>query len=331
MNGILPGSRFRTLTTSQPTIAFDSGNVKSVELDKTFLGKTISLRLSGSTTVTVATTLAGDELPLELLKKIEVVADGRVYLVTGSGRDLYRLAHFQRGKEGERLAPGTTVAVHPFSATILIDLEAARMVKPLDSFFDGRSFERIELRVTWGTIADLYATGTATVDSTTKVDVAYLQTTQGFDQVAFRRMHTYDIIPATTTTEITRRIQRSGLLAHILLGSRNGRTTDDTIIQKVSLKVESNFFNVAKLDWAHLQRRNVQEYQLDGPAVTVGKVQGYAMVDLTEDGMIQSALNTLNLNNIDLVLEVTGGAAFQVFASYIFYDPITPLGLAMAA
>ena len=163
------GSRFRTISSSVPVIPFDSGNVRSVELPRSFLYRNIAVRLSGSLVVTVGTTNAPLS-PLPLIQKLELVADGRKILWTAAGIDLWELCHIHRGKAPELNPPALGVATNPFSATIVIDNSAIRMQFPADSMFDPREYEKIELRVTWGTVANVISAGTATVSAATQID-----------------------------------------------------------------------------------------------------------------------------------------------------------------
>jgi len=55
---------------------------------------------------------------------------------------------------------------------------------------------------------------------------------------------------------------------------------------------------------------------------------GYAYIDLTEDGLMTSCLNTLALNVLQLILDVqTAGltAPIIIRATYVFFEPIRPL------
>jgi hypothetical protein len=330
--GLEFGTRFRTVKSAVTPIAFSSGNVVSQELPRSFLYKSIILRLSGSINATVANTGNAPESPLGLISKIELIADGRKVLFSSAGRDLYRLSHVMRGFEPERFGPNTlAIQTTTLAATIVIDNQAIRMQSPVDSYFDPRPYEKIELRVTWGTVANVVTGGTATVVAGTQIDIIVEQTTEGADLVMFNRLVTFDeSLPTAATTNFIVTVPRSGLLAGILVRSdTSAGVPSDAIINNVSLKSDNNFLHKDRLAWATLQTFNAVDFQAGNaafafPALTGGvggrMPTGYAYVDLTEDGLITSCLNTLDLNVLQLIYDVAGAGTIR--SNFVFFEPI---------
>lgn len=323
------GSRYRTVVHTAPSVPFSSGNVQSVELPKGFLYKTVALRLRGELEGSAGAAQVGSELPLALIQKIEIIADGRKTLVTASAKDLYRLNHVLRGKGSELVPPSTFLAANtPFSATLLIDLEASRMAMTNDSLFDPNPFEKIELRITWGTVLNISTIGAgSTIDaSNTFVDVQVLETTVGADRILFNKLISFDEISVTTTSTALRvRVPRSGLLHLTLFRVERDAVAVDNVVNSITLQSDNTFNHVDSLAWLFLKHRNTTEYQLDGPGIggsNTGLV-GYAVVDVTEDGLMTSALNTLDLNALDYVLNVTRTSGAElVRMTSIYYEPI---------
>jgi hypothetical protein len=319
------GSRFRTAQTQVPQLSFVSGGVSSQELPRSFLYKTLVCRLSGSITIGTGTG-AMSEGPLGLIQKCEIIADGRKVLVSANARDLFRLTHIFRGKRPEL---NFSAATGSFSGTFAIDMEAIRMVSPVDSFFDPRPYEKIEIRITWGTISNILTTpGTASITSVV-LDVQVLQTTEGADAIMFNKLISFDEnTPAASSQNLTINVPRSGILHGILFRTDTLGIDQDNIINFVTVKSDNNFLHVDRLSWATLQRRNVFEFQLDGgtdtpgSATLNGQIVGFAFLDLTEDGLIGSGLNTLDLNVLQLILDVTFQANNLIRITYIYYEPI---------
>ena len=345
------GARFRTITSSVPTIPFDSGNVRSVELPRSFLYRNIAVRLTGQVTSggAVAYTV-NPEAPLGLIRKLELVADGRKILWTASGRDLFRLSHLFRGAEMELGRPiATANQLNSFSATFIVDNNAIRMQLPADSLFDPREYEKIELRVSWGTVADITNAGSApSVSASTALDVQVQQTTVGVEHVAFNRVIQFDEqVVAGASSNFTFNVPRSGLLAGILLRAEHQPTAavptpTDAMVNFVTLKSDNSFNHVDRAAWNTLKARNVGEFQMlraipdslvglpvpTQTAPVTGFTPGYAYLDLTEDGLMSSCLNTLALNVLQLILDVSVAgltAPIVLRATYIFYEPIRPL------
>src|SRR5512146_930003 len=98
------GARFRSLENTLPFVPYSAGNVSTVLLPKGFFGRQLVLRLSGTSTVTVAQPTVASEMPLSLISRIEIISDGRKQWVNNDARSLYRLAHLFAAKAPE-LAP----------------------------------------------------------------------------------------------------------------------------------------------------------------------------------------------------------------------------------
>lgn len=322
MPGVLElGTRFRTIRTPAPAVPYDSGNTRSVELPRTFLFKDIAVRLTGSLNVTVATTNRA-ESPLGLIAKMELVADGRKTLWTAAGRDLYRHAHIFYSQAGELSAPATGVgATQAFSATIMIPNESVRTQMPADSLFDPREYEKIELRITWSSVSSIISAGTATVNTGCQASVVVYQTTQGAEYIKFNRVIQFDELTfSASSTALSTKVARSGLLAGILIRVDDAnQAPDDTVINSVTLRSDNSFYHADTWSWREIQERNVIDYQLGS------RVAGYGYIDLLEDGLLSSALNTLALNVAEIILNVTAAAAKTVRFTYVFYEPIQQL------
>jgi len=330
------GTRYRTVGHSAPSVPFSSGNVQSVELPKGFLYKTVALRLRGEFEGTAGAASFGSEVPLGLIQRVEIIADGRKTLVNAAARDLYRLCQFTRRKAGELVPPASfIIANQTFSATFLIDLEAMSMAMTNDSLFDPNPYEKIELRITWGTVASISTGGTPTIDvANTFVDVQVLETTVGANMILFNKLITFDeqaIVASSTALRI--RVPRSGLLHSILFREdRDSVSTPDatSLINQLTLQSDNTFNHVDSLRWDLTRHRNTLEYQVETHNIAAAAVPpnytgapGYLLLDVTEDGLMSSALNTLDLNALDLILNVTFGAGAQVVRmTHTFFEPV---------
>lgn len=323
------GSLFRHLESAAPLIPFDSGNTRTVELSRSYLIKRLVLRLTGSVTYATAPSGVGSESPLALIKSVELIADGRKTLVRAAGKDLFRLAHITNGKRGE-LTPPTFPGSSPvpFSATIIIDHQALRFVKPVDSYLDPRGFEKLELRVTWGTLADIATGGTTVaIAPSTQISPTLIQTTEGeFDIIASKLITSIQKQSTATLPNFEIVLPRTGLLAGVLFRTdRDGGTgpvVADNILNKITLKSDNNISHVDSIIAADLQRRNVVDYQLDAGGGADGQISGYYYLDVTEDGRLMSALNTFVLNEIKFLLDVTYTSGTELItATMLQFEP----------
>lgn len=318
------GSRFRTVQSPVAAVPFDSGNTRSVELPRSFLYKYIAFRLSG-THVGGGTPPTGPigEQPLGLIRRIDLIADGRKLLWSASGRDLFRLSHLMVGKQGEQLAP-VAAGSTPFSAAFIVHNEAARLRVPIDSYFDPRPYEKVELRVQWGTVSDLWSTVNTSSISAASLDVQVMQSSEGAPHIMFNRLLLFDEqVVASTQSALTFNVPRTGLLQGFFIRVDNANVPADDSLNFVTLKSDNNFLHLDRLAAQTLKARNVMEYQIDNTLNQAG-LPGYYWVDLTEDGLLSSALNTFDLNVLQLICDATVPSGTRTYRiTYVYYEPIT--------
>ncbi len=324
-NILTAGSQYRSVKTGNIVIPFNSGNVSAVELPRTLFKKRVTLRLSGTVSVTVAGSGVVAEAPGRLIRKIEIVGDGVKTYVSQTGLDLFRLAHILEGKQPQLVGPaGAGVQTNTaINMTIPVHFEATRMRSPVDSYMDPRGFESVQLRITWGTIADIITGGTATVNAGTQIEAISHDTAIGEENIAYRRLLLYDENPITgASTQLPFNIPRNGLLAGILFHADVNLSPSDALINFISLKSDNVNVHVDRIGYETLRQNNVVEYQIDSTTFGNG-VNGYVYLDLTEDGMISSALNTYNFNTFQVLYDINFPGATQfVRQCYIFYEPI---------
>lgn len=344
------GTRFRTVKSNVPTGILGTaggtnldGTTKVFELPRTFLLKQMFLELTGQITTGGSGAFQSDQIPLEYIKKVEVIADGRKLIVSAPGRSLYMLGGHDFGvlphlRSQQTAASQTDAEVR---AVIPISFEAARMQMAADSYFDPRPYEKVECRITFGSlVTDILFTGTVQGTTPLSVNCIVEQTTKGIESARFNRLLIADDIPVTTTTtQLVQRIPRAGLLAGIQLTCLGAgspllqRGIDDTIINNLTVRSDNNFIHVDNVRWNNLLEMNTLQqlpFMLKtaagaalGTDIAFPTLTGTAYVDLTEDGLLSTAINTVDLNTLDLVLNVTSGASTDhIQALYVFYEPV---------
>ena len=329
LDAVTRGSALRSVDTAVNPILFDSGNASSRKIPQGNLLKSLVLRLSGNLVVAVAgpATIVGNESPLELIQRIELVTDTNRTLWSCTGRDLFRFNHYEYGKQNELVAPALAVGTNPFSATLRLPQEALRFVRPVESYYNTRRYQETNLRITWGTVANIAtpAGGGGTVAITNcQVDILAATSTTGWGIQRFDKIISSQIIPVTATnSSLDQLVPKNGHLARILLSTRRNAATVDDIINRVSLIGDTSYRMRDTLPWRMVQAKNVSDFQLDGAAVVGNQIPGYAMLDLVEDGMFSSLINTFDLNELLLRFDVTSGAGTQIIAvTYEFFEPL---------
>lgn len=320
------GSRYRRVDSANASLTFSAGNVVSAELPRSLLYRYIHCRFTGSINFSVAPGSVLNEGANLLISKLELIADGRKVLWSADGPALFRLSHLFRGKAGSFVNITASTGAQSFESSFVIDIHAQRMLSSIDSYFDPRLYEKVELRMTCAAGTAIATGGTLSSVSGT-LDVMLMQTAVGANQILFNKIVVQDELSVPgATTSLVQRVPRIGLLAGILIRSANSSNSSvDSIINNLTLKSDSNFLHVDRVPWAGVQRRNAIEYQIDiiGAAASGGGIMppGWAYLDLTEDGMIPSALNALDLNTLDMIFDCA--AAGTIRLTYVFFEPIT--------
>jgi len=335
------GSTFRRAKIAAGSIAYSANNTVSLELPNSLLQKGITLRLTGNLVIATANATIFSEAPLGLLKSVQVVGDGRRFLMNSPGRDLFRLAHVTWGKQAEIVAPSGTVGTRAFSATVRIDHEHLRAMDPVETLFDPRLYKKVELKVAFGDPTSIATAGGGGTIAFTNVSVDVLvdQTAEGVDKILFDRTVTPDEAGVTASSALfTFKVPQNGLLAGVLIrtdrdaGAGAGPVPVNDLINNISLKSDTTIAHFDRVAFNTLRAENVLEFDLDGGSTIGAPLDGYAYLPLMEHGMFSSGLNTNALNNLQLVLDVTRGSGTEnIHLTYLFMEPRRSLAQAVAA
>ncbi|MBI5710019.1 MAG: hypothetical protein HZC42_06910 [Candidatus Eisenbacteria bacterium] len=316
------GSRFRKTVTNVGFAAYDVNSPTTIKLPVGFLWRMLNLRLTGSINISVAGTVKA-EAPLGLIRKIEIRADGKTIHSVG-GRDLFRVAHHLEGKEGEIVPPVGTGAAVAIAATIPLHFLALRKARPADSLFDSDPYKEIVLEITWAPLTAIYTGGTAALNSGAGVRAVLEETNDGHDEVTVIRTHKYtersDVNSASSEFELE--IPDIGIIEGFLLRVDRDDAPVDDIVNYISIESEKKFDHWRQVPWADAQRRSVQEFSVDAGTSGSKQIAGYCYVDLTEEGMLTTALNAIATRSLKIKLDVTpgGGTTRVIRATFVGYE-----------
>lgn len=329
------GTRYRKVHIGLPAIAYSKNNVVRLELPNGLIQKRLVLRLTGNLVVATASATIFSDNPLGLIRKVELVGDGRRYLVSADGRDLWHLARRMHRKKLELAPAAAGTGTNAFSATAIIDADALNFADGSESMLDTRIFKKLELVVTWGSETDIATAGgggTISVDTTTQLDVYAQETSEGVHKILFDHVlaSSEKAVTATSADMLLDDVPQSGLLAGLLIrttrdaGAGAGPVPVDDIINTLSLVSDVSIKHIDKVKWRTLQSWEVAQFLIDGGNATTGQEAGYAYIDLSEAGMFSSALNINALNKAQLKADVTRTSGTEMV--HILYDFFEPRG-----
>jgi len=148
------------------TVAFVAGQPATVDLPRAYDYESVHMRLFGTLNITTAATSIRAEAPVQLIPRVELIADGRNTLVSAPFW-FTTLAKYDRPsmlEQGARVVTpptGTAIAAYAIEANGVIDMATMDGERPKDSNFRTDGLQLFQLRFTFGQAADILVGGAA--------------------------------------------------------------------------------------------------------------------------------------------------------------------------
>lgn len=319
---------FRNSVIRAGSIPFSDNGVATLDIPRGFLMRNLLCRLSGTLTVGGAnyTTIAA-EAPYTLIQRVEVIADGRDTIKSLTGAQLFALTAAYFGGLPPFTPPGVAVGAQPFSAFFVIPFASPLARSPIDTLFDTRRYEQVQLRVTFGV-----GNGAAGVDTdfgdaagaTTSavancaIDVVVDQTAEPSKELfSIYRQSFIEQILTASTTDFDFNIPVGNTIRSLMIRSTVGdRLTaaglvpTNAIVQDISLIADSAHFPYNRVLGNLVRDWNAADYRVVSPAGTTNAMPvGYHLIDFAEDGMLTAAIQSADIASLRLRLNVAFQAA----------------------
>jgi len=293
-----------------------SGGVAKIDLPRQYDLESLFITVSGTVTNADAGTAVPTESPVQLIQRVELVADGKNTIASVPFWALVWAA-FQRpemllANANLRTAPGTTAAAHPVAATGVLDQATIDGVRPKDSNFRTTGLQLWELKFTFGTAIETgigvdAATFVGTVDVWIAETVELPDAAGKFSEPAFLKkvsFQQYSTVASNSNLEV--RLPAGNLIRSIMV--RAGAVDPvNTIVNRLTVQsgVDTRFTMTA----AQLRAMQAADYGLLAQA-------GYFNVDFLKQG--PGPVKLANLWDVTkqaepkLLLDVTGVASSTV-------------------
>ena len=283
-----------------------AGSVSTLELPRNFNYRSLLCRLSGSVIVTGGTGTGGVRTysAYRAISKVEIVANGRDTVLSVAPQDLAVLNTVDYGTPPVFSNPANdTVATHTFSCAFIIPFEIRRAVRPVDTLLPSSGLSTLDLKITWGAGTDLYDTSvdltTAAIQTTTSLTV------QSFEEigaipgaVSVSKMYTITKSVTAANTNFQIQVSVGNLYRGFLISSYSTAALIDTVIDGFELSSGTEVYQ-KWLTNDEVLNYNKLQYSLETSLV------GYHYLDfLDSDGFLTEILDTRNLSNLDLILNV---------------------------
>jgi hypothetical protein len=264
----------------------------------------ILVELAATLTYTAGTTagVVRDLAPAQLLRQIEIRANGRDVIKSLDFEGLCRLTQLRYGTSGNNtiLVGTATTACYIYG---IIPFAMWRSVKPFDTLFNAKPLTTLEAILTYGAISDCFTT---TYDATYALSLAtvYLSGREavGLQDNAILPVNKESAQEATftaTATDFPINLNYAKDLAYrsIVLRAKIDNVVSNAVINAVQLKSGGViFFN---MNSRRLRARNKYIYSQETMPT------GYYVIDFCEDGRLGDSLDTSGLSSLTLLIDGT--------------------------
>ena len=303
------------------TVPVTAGGFATLDLPRDYDYETIFVRINGGLQVTAGATSVRAEAPVQIIPRLEVIADGKNNLYSAPFW-FATLANYERRgiSQGARAVTppsGVAIATYQVEANGTIDLMSQGAVRPKDSNFRSAGLSLFQLRMTFGQPGDCFVGGTV-VFNNMFVDVYVQQMVEIPDAtgaittpIALKKISYQELALLSSNANQDIRLPAGNNIKSVVM-----RTDGSTTAGEPSVAVLNNVILGAGVDvrlnlsGAQLRAKNNQDYGL----IT----SGYYIADLTSKG--GASVNLTDLWDVTgaaepkLTLDVTGGANVKMQA-----------------
>jgi len=297
----------RNYTREQGNKTWVSGGQETLPIARDYAYDNILIELKADITISGGNTSGTlkDLAPAQLLKTVELRANGRDVIKSLDFEGLCRLTHIRYGTAPDNtlMANGDNQANTVCYVYGILPLAMWRAVQPFDTLFNAKPLTTLEMILTFGTAADIYSTAG---NRTTAINSAYVYVASreavGLDPAAILPVNkegTIEDTPASTSSDYKIPLNYAKDLSYRTLVFRT--KADDVVVNTIinNIKIQSGgviFYNVND---TRTRARNKSIYSLEAMPT------GYYAVDFCEDGRLGDALDTSGLSSLEAIIDLT--------------------------
>lgn len=302
-------------------IAAAENTIQTVDLPRGYDLESIYFVLNGGGTLSGAGSAVRAEAPMHLIKRIEVIADGKNTIASVSGLLLRSGTYNRRGQLGLLSAPAAaTATAQTFSAGFVLDQQLIDGVRPKDSNLRTSGMQLLQLRITFGAYIDLFTgspagglTGGNTLDIMTS-EIVELQDENGqISRPLYVLKRTYqDIAVPTTNSNQEVSLPVGNFLRSVTLRAEGAVTAgeaSDSVLNFLTLRSGVDVRLSASA--LALIRSNQVDFQI------TNRPAGYYVADLMSSGQVVGVKGTdawdlTRASECKAVLDVTGATNAKI-------------------
>lgn len=308
-------------------INLTENNVVTLDMPRGYDLESLIIQVKGVATVTTGGSAVRGFAPTQLIKRIELVADGKNTIASVPMWDLVK--NFGRGQTGIMTPPtAASAAAYNVEAVGILDQALIDGIRPKDSNLRTAGMSLLQLRITTGACVDLFTGSPAGSMTTFTLNVATVETVElpdaqgNITSPLYLQKRSYQDIalPASNANQQIILPIGNALRGVKLLATINGEPSN-AVINNIQLAsgVDVRFNLPADM----VQRMNATDYDPVGmltnttsPASSSMLDTGLYVVDLMANGQqdvaVSNAWDLTKASEAKLILDVNGGAGYQV-------------------
>lgn len=302
-------------------------NVSTFDLPRGYDIESIEFRVFGTANVTTAGAAVRAMAPTQLLKRVELIADGKNTIASIPGWALVK--NFGRSQTGYMQPPtGFAIAAYQVEFSGSLDQCLIDGYRPKDSNLRTSGMSLLQLRLTTGAITDLFTGSPAGSMTVFKIEIALVETVEMPDAkgevtapLYLQKRSYQDIaIPASNANQQIILPIGNALRGCMILATINGEPSNAVIN---NIQLASGVDVRYNLPGAMTQRLNSKDYEPNGIMTNVAAWSssslietGLYIVDLMKNGPkavhVTNAWDLSRSSEAKMVLDVTGGAGYAL-------------------
>lgn len=295
--------------------------IQTIDMPRGYDLESIYFYLQGGGTLTGAGTAVRAEAPMQLIKRIELIADGKNTIASVSGTLLRGGSWLRRGQLGGATAPAdATAAARTFTAAFCLDQQMIDGMRSKDSNLRTSGMQLLQLRITFGAYIDLFTgapagalNGYNILDIGTSEIVELPDSDGNVSRPLYVQKRTYQDIACTSTNSNQEvNLPVGNFLRSVMFraeGSAVAGEPSDTVVNYVTLRsgVDVRYSQ----SWYPGIRQNAQDYGI------TTRPTGFLLADLCSSGQLNGikgadAWDLTRASECKAVLDVTGAANAKV-------------------
>lgn len=302
---------------NQDTVDYSENSDQFVDLHTGRLYRILHCRLSGSLIIgTAVATSVKEDAPYSIIKKVEVMLNGNVPVVTMSGKALFEMMILLKRVIPNFTAPGVTVATHPFNAYFQIPFYMPETGGFMDNTIVDATLKggvnNFTLNVEWGDAEDLVVKGGSTVLSwavepsvaIVSQELIRLDSEANLYHLNRRRTITTNVTQTSDSHRVDIKSGPNRAIARILIIARDNAIRANDIINK--LRVESD--RDVRFTMDNVMNQDILDVENE---VETSRT-GVYLIDLAPGPLIGHSAEMSDVSDFSLILDVNGGANHQL-------------------